>query len=103
MRAHIVFCLCLALAGAASCTSAPKQRTFTLQGQVISLEPARKRVTVKHEAIKGLMPAMTMGYEVKGENLLDGIAPGDMITATLVVLPNGAYLSTIEKNRKPVE
>ena len=104
MRAHMVFCLYLALAGAAACTPASDQRTFTLQGQVLSLEPARKVVTVKHGEIKGFMPAMTMPYEVKDEKLLDGLAPGDLIDATLVVLSNGAYLSSIKKvGQAPIE
>jgi protein SCO1/2 len=104
MRAHIVFCLCLALAGAAACTPASDQRTFTLQGQVLSLEPARKLVVVKHGEIKGFMPAMTMPYEVKDEKLLDGLAPGDLIDATLLVVSNGAYLSTIKKvGQAPLE
>ena len=82
----MVFCLYLALAGAAACTPASDQRTFTLQGQVLSLEPARKVVTVKHGEIKGFMPAMTMPYEVRDEKLLDGLAPRDLIDAKLVVL-----------------
>ena len=44
--------------------------------------------TIKHEEIKGFMPAMTMPYEVKDVRLLDGIAPGDLITAQLTVEPN---------------
>ena len=31
------------------------------------------------------MPAMTMPYKVKDAKQLDGIAPGDLINATLVV------------------
>src|SRR5205823_5879936 len=73
------------------------QRTFTLQGQVLSLEPAHKQLTIKHEEIKGFMPAMTMPYEVRDEKLLTGLAAGDLVNATLVVVSNGAYLSTITK------
>jgi protein SCO1/2 len=43
------------------------------------------------------MPAMTMPYEVRDEQLLNGIAAGDLINATLVVVSNGAYLSAIRK------
>jgi hypothetical protein len=50
-----VLSLCLALA-AAACSRAPEQRTFTLQGQVQSLDLPRKLVTVKHEEIVGFMP-----------------------------------------------
>ena len=94
MRAHLGFVICLFFVSA--CTKAD-ERTFTLQGQVLSVEPARKQLTVKHEEIKGFMPAMTMPYEVRDEKLLDGIAAGDLINATLVVVSNGAYLSAIKK------
>ena len=61
-------------------------------------------LTVKHEEIKGFMPAMTMPYEVRDAKLLDGLAPGDLINATLVVVSNGAYLSAIKKvGQAPLE
>jgi protein SCO1 len=105
MRASLVLSvlpLCLAFA-ASACTKSD-ERTFTLQGQVLSLEPARKLLTVKHEEIKGFMPAMTMPYEVRDAKLLDGLAPGDLINATLVVVSNGAFLSAIRKvGQAPLE
>jgi protein SCO1 len=103
MRAHIVFSFCLALAVSA-CSKAPDQRSFTLQGQIQSLDPARKIVVVKHEEIKGFMPAMTMPYEVQEVKALDGLAAGDLINATLVVVSNGAYLTNIKKvGQAPLE
>jgi protein SCO1/2 len=95
MRPHFVLVLFLVLA-ASACTKSD-QRTFTLQGQVLALEPALKQVTIKHEEIKDFMPAMTMPYQVQDGKLLDGLAPGDLINATLVVVSNGAYLSAIRK------
>ena len=96
MRASVVLSLCLPLV-AAACGRAPEQRSFTLQGQVQSLEAPRKLVVVKHEEIKGFMPAMTMPYEVEDAKSLDGLAPGDLINATLVVFANGAHLTGIRK------
>jgi protein SCO1/2 len=96
MRAPVVLSLCAALFVAA-CTKAPEQRTFTLQGQVQSLDMPRKLVTVKHEEIVGFMPAMTMPYEVLDAKALEGLAPGDLINAKLVVLANGAHLNDIKK------
>jgi protein SCO1/2 len=78
-----VVSLCVALA-AAGCTKAPERRTFTLQGQVQSLDAPRKLVIVKHEEIKGFMPAMTMPYEVEDAKAIDTLAPGDLINASLV-------------------
>ena len=104
MRAHILFSLCLTLGVAAACAKAPDKRTFTLQGQIQSLEPARKMVVIKHEEIKGFMPAMTMPYEVREAGALDGLAAGDLINATLVVVSNGAYVTDIKKvGQAPLE
>jgi protein SCO1/2 len=95
MRCHILFALGL-LGATAACGRNPSERTYTLQGQVLSIEAPRK-LTIKHEDIKGLMPAMTMPYEVKDEQLLAGLTPGDLITATLVIETNDAYLKTLKK------
>jgi len=96
MRAPFVLSLGLVLF-AAGCSKAPEQRTFTLQGQVQSLDAAHKLVTVKHEEIKGFMPAMTMPYEVAEASAMNGLAPGDLINAKLVVFSNGAHLTEIKK------
>jgi protein SCO1/2 len=88
--------LYLALA-AVACSKPDGQRTFTLQGQVISLDPARKIVVVKHEEITNFMPAMTMPYEVQDVKALDGLVPGDLVNATLVVFSNGAHLTAVRK------
>jgi protein SCO1/2 len=87
----------LGLALVVACNKAPDQRSFSLQGQVQSLDRAKKLVVVKHEEIKGFMPAMTMPYEVQEVGALENLAPGDLINATLVVLSNGAYLTSIKK------
>src|SRR5437762_13678949 len=96
MRGHIVFCLC-AVAVMSACAGHSDKRTFPLHGQVQSLEPERKSVVLKHDEIKGFMPAMTMPYEVQDAKVLAGLTAGDVIDATLVVVPNGAYVTDIKK------
>ena len=102
MRPHIVFSICLTLAAAACGKS--DRRAFTLQGQILTIQPQHKFAEIKHEEVKGFMPAMTMSYEVKNPKLLDGLAPGDLINATLVVESNAAYLSEVRKvGSAPIE
>ncbi len=96
MRAQFVLSVCL-LVTFTACTKAPERRTFTLQGQVQSLDTPRKLVIVKHEEIKGFMPAMTMPYEVEDVGALGNLSPGDLINASLVVFSNGAHLTNIKK------
>ena len=95
MRAQLV--LALGLLAALSCSRPAEQRSYALQGQVQSIDAARKLLIVKHEEIKGFMPAMTMPYEVQDPKALDTLAAGDLINSTLVVFSNGAHLTNIRK------
>ena len=86
MRAQFIFSLCLSLGLAltsAACSKAPERRTFTLQGQVQSLDAPRKLVVVKHDEIKGFMPAMTMEFTVSAGDLALA-KPGQRIRAEMV-------------------
>ena len=104
MRTHIVFSICVALAAVGCGRARPEQRSYRLQGQVQSVDTEHQLVVVKHEDIKGFMPAMTMPYEVEEKKALGDLAPGDLIDATLVVFSNGAHLSTIKKvGQAPLE
>jgi protein SCO1/2 len=106
MRAQIAFSLILAIS-AAACgggSTPSNEHTCKVEGQVIEVAPDHQQATVKHEEIKGFMMAMTMPYKVKDPQVLAGIAPGDLINATLVVDTNGAYFSDVKKvGEAPVE
>ena len=89
---------------AVSCSRLPEQRSYALQGQIQSIDAPRRLVVVKHDEIKGFMPAMTMPYEVQDAKALDGLSPGDLIDSTLVVFSNGAHLIRIRKvGQAPLE
>jgi protein SCO1/2 len=81
---------------AAACGSST-ERTYRLQGQVLAVAPERQQATIKHEEIKDFMAAMTMSYTMKDPGELSGLAPGDLINATLVVETNGAFLTDVRK------
>src|SRR5438270_6949237 len=105
MRPSIVFLVCALLVSLSfSCSRPSDERSYSLHGQVLALDAARKSVTVKHGEIKGFMPAMTMPYDVRDAKTLEGLVAGDVVDATLVVYSNGAYLSSIRKvGRAPLE
>jgi protein SCO1/2 len=81
----------------AGCGGEPETRTYQLTGQVLAVKPETREILVKHEDIPGFMPAMTMPYVVKDAALLTDRAPGDLITATLVVESTLGHLTTITK------
>jgi protein SCO1/2 len=72
-------------------------REYALQGQILSVTADRKEANVKHDEIKGFMPAMTMPYKVREAREFEDVAPGDLISATLVVVSNDAYLKDVKK------
>ncbi|HWN76138.1 MAG TPA: SCO family protein [Candidatus Udaeobacter sp.] len=78
----------------AGCQSAPEKR-YPIQGEVISADPAKKLITVKHGDIPGLMPAMTMTYQVAEPKQIETLQPGDKITADLVVSESKGRLEKI--------
>ena len=94
MRARTIIALTAALLCA--CNS-DDSKTYQLTGQILVVKPETKEVLVKHEDIKGFMPAMTMPYTVSDAAMLKDRAAGDLITATLKVAPDGAYLTAITK------
>jgi len=94
MRLHNISALVLLLA-AAGCGSG--DREYTLQGQILSIEPDRRQANIKHEEIKGFMAAMTMPYKVRDAKEFADLKPGDLINSTLVVVSNDAYLKGVKK------
>jgi protein SCO1/2 len=98
MRVRPTFLLFAFLAvSVAACSGPSDRREFTLQGQILSMTPDHKEATIKHEEIKGFMSAMTMPYHVRDAKQFENIAPGDLISATLVVVSNDAYLKDVKK------
>ena len=94
MTFHKAWPLVLLLASAA-CGS--DDREYTLQGQILSIEPDHMQANIKHEEIKGFMAAMTMPYKVRDAKEFAALKPGDLINSTLVVVSNDAYLKDVKK------
>jgi len=67
-----------------ACSRTPEQR-YELKGKVVSVDKQHRQATIAHEEIKGYMDGMTMPFTIKDKWALDVIAPGDRVTATLVV------------------
>jgi protein SCO1/2 len=96
MRMLVTFLLTAATTMSA-CGRAPETRQYELTGQILRIQPERNEVVIKHQDIKGFMPGMTMPFTVEDPTLLAGKAPGDLVTATLVVGDVKAYLSSLTK------
>ncbi len=92
--------LCAVCAIGSACSAPPKPvnaREFPLTGEILSIKPDRSEVRVKHDEVKGFMDAMTMWFTIKDPRLLDGLAPGDLVKATLVITDEDSYLTGLAK------
>src|SRR5688572_11081018 len=69
-------------------SDAPKEERYPLTGQVLRIEPERKVLVVRHDEIKGYMPAMTMEFVVADGDLA-AAKPGQRIRAELVPAKDG--------------
>ena len=95
MRLHVssvlLFCTLVASSAALtacrgtgnSATAAPAPHQYPIRGIVVSIDQAAGKVTLKHEAVTGLMPAMTMPYRLADPSALTELHPGDLITGAL--------------------
>lgn len=99
MRTRTIIALAATAFGLAACGGSDT-RTYELTGQILVVKPSTSEVLVKHEDIPGFMPAMTMPYTVSNGAMLQNLEAGDLITATLKVAPERAYLSAIRRTGK---
>lgn len=66
-------------------------------GIVVEVNPSERKVTIKHDAIAGYMAAMTMPFDVKDTNELNGLEPGDPVSFRLIVANNYGWIDQIRK------
>jgi protein SCO1 len=72
----------------AQSSGSPNYKVYHLRGKVVSTDAAKGEVTLNHDAIPGLMDAMTMPYKLKDPSILGELHPGDVITADVLVSPD---------------
>lgn len=75
---------------AQAATEKAKDERYPLTGEILRVEAERKVLVVRHDEIKGYMPAMTMEFVVSPGDL--AIAkPGQKIRAEMVPVKDGDY------------
>ena len=73
-----------------SSPSGIQAQRYEFKGVVVSVDRVKRRATIKHEKVEGLMDAMTMPFLVKDDKALEEMQPGDQIVALLVSSDDGA-------------
>jgi protein SCO1/2 len=106
----IRFAIALSLLVLTSCKRAPQssdtapqapsasanQRVFQVKGVVKAIKPAEKEIDIKHEAIPGFMPSMTMPFDVKDTNELTGLLLEQPISFRLTVTDTEGWVDKIQ-------
>jgi len=82
----------LSIAGCSRDTAGDARR-FQLTGVVAGREASPPRVIVAHDAVEGLMPAMSMAFEIRGN--APPVRDGDRIAATLVMTDSRSWLEDV--------
>ncbi len=95
------FCALLVLLLAVACQRTEPTGTFIGRGVVKDILPKERQVIIAHEAIPGFMDAMTMGFEVKEERLLEGIAKDQEVTFTVEKNQDSLYLTALAREGEP--
>jgi Cu/Ag efflux protein CusF len=82
----------LLLVAALACRRPP---THVGVGDVVALDADGRRVTISHEEIAGLMPAMTMAFPVRSPDLLAGVTIGTRVRFELTSEPGGLIVTAL--------
>ena len=75
---------------------ATDEKTYDLEGTIIGRDPATNQLTVDHKEIPGYMAAMTMPYEVRGQNVADLPSDGTPITAKVHATEEAYWLTDVQ-------
>lgn len=101
VRPKFAFVVVLALIAAAGCAKRPETvKRYALTGKVVSTDVKASRLVVDHKAIPGFMEAMIMPYRAKDAASLQSLAPGDEISADVVVAGSDYWLENIRVTKK---
>jgi protein SCO1/2 len=70
---------------------------FEVKGVITALDPSQKKIEIRHEAVPGYMPAMTMPFNVKAPEELAGLREGQTVLFRLSVTDTDAWIDQIRR------
>ena len=83
------------LVAAALSVTAQQPVRHAMSGMVLNVDVARRSVIVSHDPVSGVMPAMTMPFEVLDAKELNGRVPGTIVSFTLVLGKETAHIERV--------
>lgn len=106
MKAHHVLILFISACLWAGCDgrkpAAPQDiglppREFTVRGSLRELPTDGRHAVIRHEAIPGYMPGMTMTFTVKRPEDLRGLTPGDRVEFRLIATDDDHWIESLRR------
>lgn len=82
----------LVLVGALGLSACKLSRTYEVQGRVVGFGDDDRTVIVEHEDVPGLMPAMTMPFQVSDPRELEGLEQGRAVAFTLGLSRDSSWI-----------
>ena len=80
---------------AESSQSSDTVKRYVMRGEVLRLDQQHNLATIKHEAIKGWMDAMTMDYKVRDRAEFEKLHEHEQIIATVFVQGDDYWIGEI--------
>jgi Cu/Ag efflux protein CusF len=77
--------------------STAAETTGELIGTIVSRDPAKGEMTFDHQEIKGMMGAMTMGFEVRGADVNSLPPDGTRVRATAHEQDGRYWVTDVQK------
>lgn len=75
-----------------------KDKVYEIKGKVIALDKEKKKVTLDHEDIPGLMKAMEMEFLTENAKVLQSIKAGDLVHGKLKVQGSDYVITELMKH-----
>lgn len=91
-RLFLAACFAASLAACGGADAQSDARTYDATGTITELRRDRSSITIQHDEIEGLMPAMTMPFSVEDAALFEGLSVGDRVAFTLTREAGGRYV-----------
>jgi Cu/Ag efflux protein CusF len=73
------------------------EKKYEVKGQITAIGQDGRSVTLDHEAIPGLMPAMEMKFQIGDSQILKGIEPGLRVSGQLSVQKGKYTITSLKK------
>jgi len=93
---HLCFALAVATLAAGSVVYGQQPLEYQVKGLVLTIDESSRSFVVSHDAIPGVMPAMTMPFEVRTPEALRGVVPGSSVRFRLVMSKEAAFAEQVQ-------